>query len=42
MKTAAMMLAAAFAFAIAAGCNTIEGIGEDIESIGETVAEEAR
>lgn len=24
-----------------AGCNTIEGIGEDVESVGETVADAA-
>ncbi|NNC72453.1 MAG: entericidin A/B family lipoprotein [Sphingomonadaceae bacterium] len=32
---------AAMMFALAA-CNTIEGIGQDLESVGETVAEEAR
>lgn len=24
-----------------AGCNTIQGVGEDVESVGETVAEAA-
>jgi predicted small secreted protein len=28
--------------ALLAACNTIEGIGQDLESVGETVAEEAR
>lgn len=25
----------------ASACNTIEGVGEDVESVGETVADEA-
>ncbi|NNC71410.1 MAG: entericidin A/B family lipoprotein [Sphingomonadaceae bacterium] len=25
-----------------AACNTIKGVGEDVESVGETVADEAR
>ncbi len=34
-----VMLFSAFSLA---GCNTIEGVGKDVESVGETVAEEAR
>lgn len=30
------------ALLLLAACNTIEGIGQDLESVGETVAEEAR
>lgn len=25
----------------ASACNTVEGVGEDVESVGETVADEA-
>ena len=32
------LLVAGFA---ASACNTIEGVGEDVESVGETVADEA-
>lgn len=30
------------ALALLAACNTIEGIGQDVESVGETVADAAR
>ncbi|RED16888.1 entericidin A/B family lipoprotein [Parasphingopyxis lamellibrachiae] len=41
MKSFAI-LAAALVFSATAGCNTIQGIGEDVESVGETVAREAQ
>ena len=37
-----VIIASSLAFAVTAGCNTIQGIGEDIESVGETVADEAQ
>lgn len=37
-----LSLAALIAMGLAASaCNTIEGVGEDVESVGETVADEA-
>ena len=36
------MLLIAGALLALSGCNTIEGIGQDLESVGETVADEAR
>jgi predicted small secreted protein len=42
MKIVAIIAAAIALVAATTGCNTIEGIGQDIESVGETVAEEAR
>ncbi len=41
MKTL-IILAATLTFAATAGCNTIQGVGEDVESVGETVADEAQ
>lgn len=34
--------AAAASLAIAAGCNTIEGVGEDVEAAGDAVSDTAR
>ena len=42
MKLVAIFAAAIALVAATSACNTIEGIGQDIESVGETVAEEAR
>lgn len=42
MKLIAIFAAAIALVAATSACNTIEGIGQDIESVGETVAEEAR
>jgi len=39
MRLFAITLAALFAMA---GCNTIEGAGEDVESVGEEIEEEAQ
>lgn len=41
MKTLGI-LAATLVFSVTAACNTIQGIGEDVESVGETVADEAQ
>jgi predicted small secreted protein len=41
MKTLGI-LAITFVFSITAACNTIQGIGEDVESVGETIATEAQ
>ncbi|MCA1749484.1 MAG: entericidin A/B family lipoprotein [Parasphingopyxis sp.] len=35
------LLALILAGIAASACNTIEGMGEDVESVGETVADEA-
>ena len=32
---------AAFAALLVAGCNTVEGIGQDVSSVGETVSDAA-
>ncbi len=40
MKAALTMLIALFGLALA-GCNTVEGAGEDIESAGEAIDESA-
>ena len=48
MKTKALMARTTlfwgglFALALAAGCNTAEGLGEDLEAAGETLKEKAR
>jgi predicted small secreted protein len=36
-----MFVIAAASLATASGCNTVEGAGEDIESVGEEIEEEA-
>ncbi len=42
MKTALKSIAALLLLASAAACNTIEGAGEDISSIGNAASETAR
>ena len=37
-----LILAATLTFSATAACNTIQGMGEDVESVGETVADEAQ
>ena len=39
-KLVAMFVLIASLFAVSA-CNTIEGVGRDVESVGDTVADEA-
>ncbi|MEM8696838.1 MAG: entericidin A/B family lipoprotein [Pseudomonadota bacterium] len=40
MKTLAILLAA-LTFTATAACNTVAGVGEDVESVGETVQDAA-
>lgn len=41
MKTIAILLAAAFTVALA-GCNTVKGVGQDIQKAGEKIEDSAK
>jgi predicted small secreted protein len=41
LKIAMMLSALTLPVALLAGCNTSEGFGEDLESVGEDIQEEA-
>ncbi len=41
MKLIATLLAASFAFALA-GCNTLEGIGKDVQKAGSAIEDAAK
>lgn len=42
MKKIALSLAALMTLASVAACNTVEGVGEDVEATGEAVSEASR
>ena len=41
MKTITALIAAAFVFALA-GCNTVKGVGQDIQKAGEKIEDAAK
>lgn len=41
MKLPAFALAALFALPLLAACNTIEGVGKDVEAVGNSVSQAA-
>ncbi len=42
MKKSALMIVALVAFAVLAGCNTMQGIGKDVERLGEKVQDASK
>lgn len=42
MRTLALVLVSLMALLATSACNTIHGAGEDIESVGDTIADEAK
>lgn len=42
MKKSALMIVALVAFAALAGCNTMQGLGKDVERLGEKVQDASK